>query len=90
MLQLETGLSRRGFLQGSIGFGAFMLPQAARSLDARRPVRRAKSVIVLLLEGGMSHFESWDPKPDAPTEVRGSFQSIKTPVCVNGSPNNIV
>ena len=26
----------------------------------------------------MSHFESWDPKPDAPAEVRGSFQTIKT------------
>jgi hypothetical protein len=35
-------------------------------------------VIVLLLEGGISQFESWDPKPEAPLEVRGSFGTIAT------------
>jgi hypothetical protein len=37
-------------------------------------------VILLLLDGGISHLESWDPKPDAPAEVRGEFRSIQTTV----------
>lgn len=53
-----------------------MLPRAARGEGALP--RRCRSVIVLLLEGGMSQFESWDPKPDAPAEIRGSFDSIGT------------
>lgn len=82
MLHLETGLSRRGFLAGSVSLGALMLPRAARCADTAEPSsrnrRRAKSVIVLLQEGGMSHLDSWDPKPKAPAEVRGSFQAIPT------------
>jgi hypothetical protein len=35
-------------------------------------------VIVLLLEGGISQFESWDPKPEAPPEIRGTFGTIRT------------
>jgi hypothetical protein len=38
------------------------------------------SVILLLLVGGPSHHETWDPKPDAPAEVRGPFGSIATAV----------
>ena len=39
---------------------------------------RAKSVIHLHLPGGMSQQESWDPKPEAPGEYRGSFGVVKT------------
>ena len=39
---------------------------------------KAKSVIHLHLPGGMSQQESWDPKPEAPTEYRGSFGIAKT------------
>ena len=83
MLRWQTGLSRRNFLSGSVSLGAFVFPQAqtlARpsSQGTRLHERRAKSVIVLLQEGGMSHLESWDPKPDAPDEVRGSFTTIPT------------
>jgi hypothetical protein len=55
-----------------------MLPNAVRSSESLRVDSPCKSVIVLLLEGGMSHFESWDPKPGAPAEVRGEFDSIRT------------
>ena len=56
-----------------------MMPQVSGAVDSQRDlVRRAKSVILLLQEGGMSHFESWDPKPNAPAEVRSSFKTIKT------------
>jgi len=81
MLQLETGLSRRRFMQSSIGLGAFVLPRtklAAAPQDSTGTGNRAKSVIVLLLEGGMSHLDTWDPQPHAPAEIRGSFSPIQT------------
>jgi hypothetical protein len=39
---------------------------------------RAKSCIVIFCWGGLSHYESWDPKPDAPVELRGEFSAIQT------------
>ncbi len=38
----------------------------------------AKSVIVLFIGGGLPQHETWDPKPDAPAEVRGEFGAIAT------------
>src|SRR5271163_4000180 len=38
----------------------------------------AKSVIQIVLPGGMAHQESWDPKPEAPLEYRGPFAVAKT------------
>ncbi|GAB4138864.1 MAG: DUF1501 domain-containing protein [Planctomycetaceae bacterium] len=81
MFNLETNFSRRRFLTGGIGLGALMLPTfSSRRLPAanQSPAPRAKSVIVLLLEGGMSHLETWDPKPNAPKEIRGTFSTIET------------
>lgn len=69
-------LSRREMLGSSLALGAFVLPGTARAGAARR----ARGVILLMLEGGMSHLESWDPKPNAPAEVRGEFGSIATSV----------
>jgi hypothetical protein len=37
-------------------------------------------VILVMLEGGMSHLDTWDPKPSAPAEVRGEFGTIATTV----------
>src|SRR5262249_14456415 len=54
------------------------------SRPAARPARggagfgRARSVILLYANGGQSQLETWDPKPDAPVEVRGEFGSIPT------------
>lgn len=42
------------------------------------PPPRAKSVLFLFLFGGPSHLDTFDPKPDAPAEVRGEFQTIAT------------
>ncbi len=39
---------------------------------------RARSVIVVFTGGGVSQLDSWDPKPDAPAEVRGEFRAIRT------------
>ena len=40
----------------------------------------AKSVMLIFLQGGPSHIDIWDPKPDAPSNVRGEFKPIKTKV----------
>ena len=40
----------------------------------------AKSVILLFLQGGPSHIDIWDPKPDAPSNIRGDFKPIPTNV----------
>jgi hypothetical protein len=39
---------------------------------------RAKSCILVWLDGGPTHYETFDPKPDAPKEVRGEFSPIRT------------
>ena len=39
---------------------------------------RERSVIVLLLVGGPSQLETWDPKPDAPSDIRGPFGTVGT------------
>ena len=80
MFDLENGHTRRGFLQTSVGLGALVLPvsQGSAPVYAESAIRKAKSVIFLLLEGGMSHLETWDPKPNAPAEIRGTFDNIAT------------
>src|SRR4051812_48909666 len=74
------GVSRRDFLRvgglGTIGLSLAGLDAAAA--NDRGPADRA--VILLMLVGGPSQLETWDPKPDAPAEVRGPFRSIATSV----------
>ena len=41
---------------------------------------KAKSAILVFLQGGPSHIDIWDPKPDAPDNIRGDFSPIKTSV----------
>lgn len=41
---------------------------------------KARGMILVMLEGGMSQYESWDPKPLAPKEIRGEFGTIETSV----------
>ncbi|MDX1948092.1 MAG: DUF1501 domain-containing protein [Pirellulaceae bacterium] len=73
-------VSRRGLLAAGIGACGLSLP-AMLQLQASAAIGktgRAKACILVYCWGGMSHFESWDPKPDAPVEVRGEFQPIAT------------
>jgi hypothetical protein len=74
--------SRRRFLHaGMLGLSLpHLLRAQARAAEAGRPVDRAKSVIILWMRGGPSQHDMWDPKPDAPAEVRGEFDSIATTV----------
>lgn len=78
---LCDGLSRREWLRvGGIGLGGLTLPQLlqVRAQAASGPPVRAKSVIVLFNSGGVGQHETWDPKPDGPTETRGVFGAIPT------------
>ena len=50
-------------------------------IEAARPGNaKAKSCIFLFLEGGPPHQDMWDPKPNAPSEIRGPFNPISTAV----------
>src|SRR5437773_1420800 len=76
---------RREFLRvgvvGALGLtlGDYLTLQARA--DLKNEVSKegtARSVIQIVLPGGMAHQESWDPKPDAPLEYRGPFSVAKT------------
>ena len=79
MDSIAAGLSRRDFLRVG-GFGTLGLTLADPHARASAPSAGERSVILLMLVGGPSQLETWDPKPDAPDEVRGPFGSIATSV----------
>lgn len=70
--------SRRDWLR--LGIPAVASALVAGSTQARTVAARAKSVIVIFTSGGQSQFETWDPKPAAPPEIRGAFGSQATAV----------
>ncbi len=78
---IKSFLTRRALLRTmSWGWGTLALPHvlrmraAAGATSAREPT----SLILLWQDGGPSHFETFDPKPDAPSEFRGELSSIAT------------
>src|SRR6516164_8260181 len=74
------GISRRDFLRvGALGVGGLTLADLLR-LRAHGAARSHKAVIMVLLRGGPSHIDTYDPKPDAPPEIRGPFKPIPTNV----------
>jgi uncharacterized protein (DUF1501 family) len=78
---IRVGGSRRWFLQtGLAGLAGLSLPDLLRrrAQGAAAPGKDRKAVILVWLSGGPSHLDTWDPKPDAPAEVRGPFGSIAT------------
>ncbi|MCA9062813.1 MAG: DUF1501 domain-containing protein [Planctomycetaceae bacterium] len=80
------GTSRRDCLQ--LGLGALLGTGLVGSLRARAESRAGKSgpqpvatsCILIWMDGGPTHFETFDPKPDAPVEYRGEFTHIETAV----------
>jgi hypothetical protein len=86
--RLCDGISRRELLRvGGLSLLGVSLPTLLQA-DALAAVRRAagatfgkaKNVIFLWLQGGPPQHETWDPKPDAPAEIRGEFKPIATNV----------
>jgi Protein of unknown function (DUF1501) len=78
------GLSRRHFLQlGVAGMASVGLPELlrarARSAETRGQTKNT-SVILIWLDGGPSHMDLYDMKPDAPAEYRGIWKPIRTRV----------
>jgi uncharacterized protein (DUF1501 family) len=71
--------TRRDFLTAA-GFGALGLGASPRAYAATQPrtFGRAKACILLYLYGSPSQLETFDPKPDAPVEIRGELGAIRS------------
>lgn len=63
---------------GGLSVPAFLRLQSLSAAQATAASGNAKSCIIIYCWGGMSHLESWDPKPGAPVDVRGEFSPIDT------------
>ena len=79
------GVSRRSFLRlGSVGlsggFGGLTLSRCLEATAGTAHGTSQNSVIMVYLPGGLTQSDTFDMKPDAPREVRGSFQPIGTTV----------
>ncbi len=78
---LRSRMSRRTALKvGGLGLAGLSLPALLRAESASKRKATARSVIMLFQFGGPSQFESFDPKPAAPAEIRGEFKAIPTSV----------
>src|SRR5690348_8259188 len=85
--RLCDGIHRREVLRaGGLGLFGLTLPELLRAREASASAAnadgggKAKSCIILFLMGGPPQHSTWDPKPDAPAEVRGEFKPIDTVV----------
>jgi len=81
--QLKSLVCRRDLLKvGPLALSASVLPGlfdgTARTEFASNPTAKAKSVIFLWMGGGVTHIDSFDPKPDAPEQIRGTLSAIST------------
>lgn len=71
-----AGLSRRSFVKAGVALPMLAgLPSLASAASGHG---RAKSVMLVWLWGGPSHLDTFDPKPNAPTGIRGPFKVIST------------
>ncbi len=75
-------VSRRGFLRvGGLGLGGLGVAQLARGLDAAPlTAHRARRAVLVLMNGGPSQLDTFDPKPTATAAVRGPMRAISTSV----------
>ncbi len=80
-----NGLARRDFLQvglgalGGLGLSEILQLRAGAAAPAGPAARDARCIFIWL-DGGPSHYETFDPKPDAPAEIRGEYKSIPTAI----------
>ena len=71
--------SRRSVLKTSLaGLGGLTLPGLVKLRADGKTASSNKSVILLWMTGGPSHIDTWDPKSDMPSEIRGPFKTIRT------------
>lgn len=75
------GISRRNFLRiGALGFGGLALPDILQAEQEQGIGRSQKSIIMIYLPGGPPHQDMFEIKTEAPSEIRGEFQPIRTNV----------
>ncbi|WP_020468055.1 DUF1501 domain-containing protein [Zavarzinella formosa] len=83
------GINRRELLRiGGLSAAGLSLPQLLKAETALKPERdngtkkvgTARSVIIFCTNGGTGQTDSFDPKPDAPAEIRGPYKGIDTNV----------
>lgn len=73
--------SRRDLVRaGALSALGLSLPNLLRADLSRANTRRHKHCIFIYQYGGLSQLDSWDPKPDAPAELRGPYKPIATAV----------
>src|SRR4051794_5623323 len=78
MLHFQS-VPRREFLRvGALGFAGLTLADLLRSEARGQAGLRPKSIIYIVLNGGPSHIDMYDLKPDAPDDIRGPFKPIAT------------
>ena len=79
----QSPISRRAVLKmGLTGVLGWSLPEMLALQAHAAPQRhaRAKNVLVILEQGGLSHIDTWDPKPDVVAEHRSAYKPIATKV----------
>jgi len=78
-----NGVGRRDFIQTGLGalggLGMADLLQA-KTIAPAGGINKDTRCIMVWLDGGPSHYETFDPKPDAPSEIRGEFGTVPTTV----------
>ena len=77
--EIRPVVSRRDFLRVG-GLSVVSLSAAERAALARRGGAEGRSVILLLMSGGASQLETFDPKPEAASGIRGPLKAISTSV----------
>src|SRR5688500_9615818 len=81
MQSQKFGLNRRELMRlGACGIGAASASgwMGALAAEQAQGKRKSKSCILLWMDGGPSHHETFDMKPDAPEDVRGEYKPIDT------------
>lgn len=77
------GVTRRDCMRFGLGgllAGGLVGALRASAVAAAPSKRKAKACILVWMDGGPSHYETFDPKPDAPLEIRGEFGVIPTKI----------
>ena len=82
------GVAPRPVRRGGVDAGRRRPPSRQRRPNrSRLPLKvKAKSVIQIFLWGGMSHNDTWDPKPDSGRDYMGEFAKV-IPTNVHGDPD---
>jgi len=81
LLRGKSALGRRGFIKaGMLGIGGIAFADILRAEAGAGILSSGKAVINIHLDGGPPQMDLIDPKPDAPSEIRGEFSSIRTAI----------